>query len=234
MPALHSTFLALLIGSFLCSPLFGQEEEEFIEVPRSNEGEWGGIPGMNGGGITLIDQNSFLVLMGAASASYLIAEFLTDTTQQNFYQSRLGVFGVSNKTTIVLESFGIEKRVAPWFGLGLELTWQQWLTRIPETRVGMGMGLNTYYRWHLLSKYKLSPFLEYGAGVFYGFKKLPYNGSHFTFHLTTTLGLEYRLENQNRFRLSYGHLHQSNNELVEPNPGLDGGGLQMTLLWHWK
>jgi len=215
-------FPALMIGQL-----------EASEPARSLEGEWPGIPGIDGGGITLMNQNNFFILMGSAASSYLIAEFLSDTLHENYYQSRFGVYGVSNNTVIALQSFGIEKRVAPWFGLGVEFILQEWQGSTPSNYSGAGIGLNTYYRWHLLSKYPLSPYLEYGAGVFNGFNKLPYNGSNFTFHLSTSLGLEYNFENRNLLRLSYGHLHQSNNGLFESNPGLDGGGVQVSFLWFW-
>ena len=215
---------------------FAQSSPDMDEPPEVEvykEGEWGGIPGMNGSGITLINQTSFPFLMGAAITSYTVAELVGKDSTLNYYQSRLGLYGVTNRTTIAFQSFGIEKRVAPWFGIGVEGIMQQWKTRMPSNHSGFGVGLNTYYRWHLFGKKRLSPYLEYGAGVFQGFRKLPFNGSNFTFHLTTSLGLEYTFKDQNKMRLSYGYLHQSNNDLFEPNPGLDGGGLQFTFLWFW-
>lgn len=235
---MNKSILLLLLTVLTCQ-FFSQSapddlEMDEIEVYRSDIGEWGGIPGLNGEGISLMNQTSFFVLMGSAATSYLAAEFLTDTAHQNYYQSRIGVYGVSNHTTITLQSFGIEKRIANWFSSGIELIFQQWRTRDPQIHTGAGLGFNTYYRWHLLSKKRISPYLEYGAGVFNGFSPLPYNASRFTFHLTTSLGVEYNFSNDNLLRLSYGHLHQSNNGLFEPNPGLDGGGVQVTFLWFWK
>jgi hypothetical protein len=96
------------------------------------------------------------------------------------------------------------------------------------------MGINTYYRWYLFGKKKISPYIEYGAGLFYGFKKFPQNGSNFTFNLTNALGIEYTIKNQNKIRLSYGHIHQSNNNLFNENPGIDGNGLNFTYLWFFK
>lgn len=199
--------------------------------PSLKAQEWGGIPGFNvDGPFVLIDQTSFLVLMGAALSSYGIAELGTDRgTNLNYYQGRLGIYGTS-AGTIIHQNFGIEKRVAPWFGIGLELVNQQWFA---EAGNGAGLGLNTYYRWYLLARKKLSPYLEYGAGIFNGFSKLPADGTRFTFHLNTQLGLEYKLNGGHLMRLSYGHLHQSNNGLLDVNPGLDGGGLNFTFLWFW-
>ena len=193
--------------------------------------EWGGIPGFNTEGpFVLIDQNSFLILMGAALSSYGIAELATDKgSNLNYYNGRLGVYG-SSAGLLVHQNFGIEKRLAPWFGIGLELVNQQW---IAEEGNGAGLGLNTYYRWHLFGSKKISPYLEYGAGVFNGFSPLPADGTRFTFHLNTQLGLEYKITKGHLMRLSYGHLHQSNNDLLDLNPGLDGGGFNFTFLWFW-
>jgi len=46
--------------------------------------------------------------------------------------------------------------------------------------------------------------------------------------------VEYTTERKNKLRLSYGHIHQSNNDLLDPNPGEDGNGFNFTYLWFWK
>lgn len=111
----------LLILLCFCPTLLGQDpqeiDEEEVLVPVSHEGEWKGIPGINGGGIALMDQREFIVLMGSAIASYALSEFVFENTNLNFMQSRFGIYGVSNRTTILFQTFGIEKRVSPWFGL---------------------------------------------------------------------------------------------------------------------
>lgn len=198
---------------------------------NAQEGQWPGIPLFNESGLVLIDQASFIGVLSAATVSFGLAQFVFKNNEDlNFYQARIGVFG-TNGGTVIMENFGIEKRLEPWFGLGLEINNQQWRY---EDRSGAGMGFNTYYRWHLFGKKKLSPFLEYGAGFFFGFSEFPPNGTKFTFNLTTQLGLEYTTENKNKLRLSYGHIHQSNNGLLDPNPGEDGNGLNFSYLWFWK
>jgi hypothetical protein len=54
------------------------------------------------------------------------------------------------------------------------------------------------------------------------------------FNLTTQMGMEYTLEIKNKLRLGTGHIHQSNNELLDPNPGEDGNGFNITYLCSWK
>ena len=179
--------------------------------------------------LRLADQETFLLVMGAAALSYGIAEFIARNDDIHFYQIHGGVF-TSSAGTIFMQNAGIEKRPAPWFGLGLEFNLQQWAN---GANSGAGVGFNTYYRWHIFGRKKLHPFIEYGAGTFLGFRQLPEDGTNFTFHLTTSAGLEYRFANQNRFRLSYGTLHQSNNDLLSRNPGLDGNGFAFAYLWYW-
>lgn len=197
----------------------------------SQDGQWPSIPLINDSGLVLIDQNSFIGVISAATISFGLAQFVfKDNKNLNFYQARMGGFGTTGGK-VIMENFGIEKRIAPWFGLGLEVNNQQW---IYEEKNGAGMGFNLYYRWHLFGRKKLSPFLEYGTGFFFGFSEFPPNGTNFTFNLTTQIGAEYTFENKNKLRMSYGHIHQSNNELFDPNPGEDGNGFNITFLWFWK
>ncbi|PWL32826.1 MAG: hypothetical protein DCO96_00315 [Fluviicola sp. XM-24bin1] len=229
-----SLWLIVLSTSFSTAQDALEPDEQFEpEIETSQDGAWLGIPVMNADGIALMDQDGFFILMGAAGLSYLLSEFVFKDTNLNYYQTRFGTYGVSDRTTITFQTFGIEKRVSPWFGIGIEGNFQQWKSRSPSNYTGAGLGINTYYRWHILGKRKFSPYLEYGAGIFHGFKPLPYNGSNFTFHLTTSIGAEYTFNNRNKLRLSYGHLHQSNNGLLEVNPGLDGAGFQVSFLWFW-
>lgn len=216
---LRTTFLLLLIITF-AFPAMAQEEREGLP----------GLPPIGGGGITLMDQTSFLVVMGAAVASYGLAEFVCRDTNLNFYQARLGFIQGQGNTSVIIENFGIEKRVAPWFAIAIELNNQQWFNQ--EAR-GMGVGLNTYYRWYAFGKKRVSPFIEYGAGLYHGFNAFPTDGTRFTFNLTTALGVEYTLNNQNKLRVSYGHLHQSNNDLLPTNPGFDGNGFSISYSQFW-
>lgn len=197
------------------------------------EKNWPGIPALNKNGISLINQKSFLGVMGAAATSFLVSEFLLKNKPPdlNFYQARAGVIGVFDGTVFV-ENFGIAKQLVPWFSLAIEANTQQWTYKNGAN--GIGGGINFYYKWNLLGQKRLSPFLEYGTGLFFGAQRFPHDGTHFTFNLSSQLGLEYKLPNQNRIRLSYGHLHQSNNNTLSPNPGEDGNGFHLTYAWFWK
>ena len=180
--------------------------------------------------LTLIDQDGFYKVMAVAGISFLISEFAFKEADLNYYQARASYYGTSG-TSIFAQNFGIEKKLSHWFGIGLETFAQQFKDRGSS---GMGLGLNAYYRWYAFGKKRLSPFLEYGTGGFYGFKPFPTRGSKFTFHLTSAVGLEYELKSANKLRLTYGHLHQSNNGLFEANPGYDASGITLTYLWRWK
>ncbi len=189
------------------------------------------FPGVDEGAFSVYDQTSFLTMMGVAALSYGVSEFMFDEDNLNFYQAGTTYYLGQDNTSIFMESFSIEKRLSSWYAITLELMAQQWMG---NGYSGAGVGFIPRYRWYLLGKKKWSPFLATGAGVFQGFKKFPEEGSNFTFHLTTHLGLEYTLNNTNRLRLSYGHLHQSNNGLFPSNPGMVGNGLNVTYAWYWK
>ena len=181
--------------------------------------------------LVLIDQDGFYKVMAAASLSFVLSEFVFKEADLNYFQARASYFDTGEGTRIMAQNFGIEKRLSHWFGIGIETYAQQF--REPNDR-GMGLGINAYYRWYAFGKKRLSPFLEYGTGGFYGFKPFPADGGKFTFHLTTSVGLEYTLKNENKVRLTYGQLHQSNNGLFESNPGVDANGFTLTYLWRWK
>jgi hypothetical protein len=214
------TSLLLLCSSLLCAQ------------GTNTEKNWPGIPGMNKNGIALINQKSFLGVFGAAAGSFLVTKFALrhKPADLNFYQARVGVVGVFGGTVFV-ENVGISKQLVPWFGLAIEANAQEWIYE--DTR-GFGGGMSFYYKWNVLGKKRLSPYLEYGTGLFYGASKFPPDGTQFTFNLSTQLGAEYRLKNQDRIRLSYGHLHQSNNNTLTPNPGEDGNGFHLTYARFWR
>lgn len=204
--------------------------------------DWFHIPGFTPEiPITLTNQEAFYGVMGAAVLSYALAEFVfKDNETMNFYQVRAGMNDeyIWGLRSVWHQNFGVEKRVAPWFAFAAEFNMQQWSDRTPgidkKDKFGMGVGIMSYYRWYLFGKKRVSPFLEYGTGLFQGFEKFPYNGSNFTFNHSTRLGVEYTFENNNKLRVSYGQAHQSNNGLFSTNPGYDANGFSISYSWFWK
>lgn len=204
--------------------------------------DWFHIPGFTPESpLTMTDEKSFLVIMGGAALSYALSEYVfKNEEQQDFYQVRIGM----NKEhawghkTVWSQNFGVERRVAPWFAIAVEFNLQEWNDQTSiiasKDKFGIGTGLMTYYRWHIFGRKKISPFLEYGAGVFMGFKKFPYNGSHFTFNNSTKLGIEYTFPNQNKLRIAYGQNHQSNYGLADSDPSYNGDGFTVGYAWFWK
>lgn len=204
--------------------------------------DWFHIPGLTPEiPITLTNEKTFYSVMGAAALSYVLAELVfKDDENMNFYQLRAGmnneyVWGLRN---VWHQNFGVENRVAPWFAFALAFNFQQWDDRTPDIdtkdRFGMGAGMMSYYRWYLFGKKKISPFLEYGTGLFFGLEKFPSNGSGFTFNHTTQLGLEYTFNNNHKLRATYGQAHQSNNSLFNNDPGYDANGFSISYSWFWK
>ena len=191
---------------------------------------WPGIPGLDENSFAVYSQETFLGVFGAAVLSYGLAELVFKDENLHYYQFHTGMFG-TEEGTIIMENFGVEKRVAPWFGLSAEANVQQY---IKSDYAGAGMGFMGYYRWYLFGKKRFSPYLEHGTGCFWGFNKFPQGGSNFTFNLTSQLGLEVTRKNLDKMRFSYGHIHHSNNGLRPENPGLDGNGFNFAYLWFWQ
>ncbi|MEO0896327.1 MAG: acyloxyacyl hydrolase [Bacteroidota bacterium] len=183
------------------------------------------IPYIDEGQFSVHNQTSFLLAIGAAVVSYGIAEFAQDHQNLNFLQGRLGYKSGTDGYQIFIQNFGLGKTVAPWFAIAAEANVQEWTN---GNNRGIGGGIMTYYRWYAFGNKKLSPYMEHGAGLFFGATPFPANGSKFTFNLHTQLGLEYTLPKESRIRLSYGHIHQSNNGLFAANPGYAGNGLNLS------
>jgi hypothetical protein len=213
-----------------------------ISKAQSNQSSWPCVPGFGPESpVSLTNQETFFGVIGAAAISAALAEFVFKNNEKiQYYQNRIGMNNEHfwGYKKVFHQNFGFESRLAPWFAIAAEANWQQWIDQNPgiesSNSQGAGMGIMSYYRWYLFGKKRISPYLEYGAGLFYGFNEFPSNGTHFTFNLSTQLGLEYTFKNQNKLRLSYGQFHQSNNGLYELNPGYDGNGFSITYSWFWK
>ena len=221
-------FATALLSLFLLlfTPALFAQEEEFGD----GSADWPALSPIDEGGLAVYSQESFLVALGAAVVSYGLAEFLFKDENLHYYHVHAGVYGAENGMRVFMENVGIEKRLAPWFGMSAEIINQQWTD---GNYKGMGMGITGYWRWYLLGNKRFSPFIETGTGGFMGFRKFPEGGTNFTFHLSTALGLEYTRPSGDKFRGTYGHIHQSNNDLFGPNPGMQGNGFTFSYLWVW-
>jgi hypothetical protein len=185
--------------------------------------------------LTLTDQETFICAISLATISYTLAEFVFNNYENvDFYQIRMGMnkeYGWGLRD-VWHQNLGLEQRVAGWFSLGAELNLQEFYDDSPNLsnneKFGFGTGLMTYYRWYFLGDFFISPYFEYGTGIFYGFSKFPANGTKFTFNHSTQVGLEYTLRNQNKIRIGYGNFHQSNNGWLDRNPGHDGDGFSLS------
>lgn len=211
-------------------------------VHAQSKGDWFHIPGFDPAlHTTLTNRTTLIGVISLAALSYSLEEFVFKNHQNvNFYTVRTGMnneygWGLRN---VWHQNFGIEHRVADWFTLAAELNLQEWHDQTPKLsrgkRSGLGVGLMTYYRWYLFGSMRLSPYIEYGTGLFSGFKKFPYNGTHFTFNNSTQLGLEYTLQNGSNIRISYGNFNQTNYNLLESNPAYNGNGFSLAYAWKLK
>lgn len=206
-----------------------------LNTNAQSKNDWPSIPGFDPTlHTTLTNRSTLIGVLGLAALSYSLEEFVFKNHENiNFYSARIGMnneyaFGLKN---VWHQNIGIEHRVASWFSVSSEFNIQEWQDKTSlindNQNFGLGLGLMTYYRWYLFGKEKISPFIEYGTGIFTGFKKFPYNGTSFTFNNSTQLGLEYTLKNNSKIRLSYGNFNQTNYNLLKSNPAYNGNGFSI-------
>lgn len=223
--------IVLLLSLCLCNSSYGQKDNK----------SWPGLPGFGPESpLTLTSEPTFYGVIGAAALSYVLSEYIGKNHKNiHFYQFRLSANNEHfwGHRHVISQNIGVENRTAPWFGFTAEFNLQQWIDNTPNVsadQFGIGAGVMTYYRWYVLGQKRISPYIEYGTGLFYGFTPFPYNGSNFTFNHSTQLGIEVSLKNNDRVKIGYGHFHQSNNGFLPKNPGYDANGFSISYsrCWH--
>lgn len=232
---LHIILLISILLFASCRKTFGQSLQKDLIAPVPSK-EWPEIPGLHHGGpITLTNEKIFIRVAGAAALSYFLAKVVLKSEEQGDFWQLRGSYAIGENKSVFKEHFGVERRIAPWFAVALECSLQQWQDTSLETlnphKWGIGMGLQPYFRWYILGKMRFCPYLEYGTGFFQGFQKFPYNGTNFTFTHSSHLGFEFTSKNGQKFRLSYGQFHQSNNDWWSVNPSYNGNGFNFTYAW---
>ncbi len=215
----------------------------FVNPVSAQNNDWLHIPGFKPDSpLTLTSTETFVGVVGVAGLSYFLAEYIFKNEENiNFYTVRAGMNDEYNWAlkSVCNQGFGLEHQVSSWFTVAGEINMQQWQDRTTgidkEDEFGLGAGGKIYFRWYAFGKKRLSPYLEYGTGLFFGFEKFPYNGTSTTFNHSSHLGLEYTLKNNSRIRFSYGNFHQSNNGWIgNANPGYDGNGFNISYAWRIK
>lgn len=213
-----------------------------LNTQAQGKNSWPHIPGFDPAlHTTLTNQKTLIGVLSLAALSYGLEEFLLKNHENiSCYSARVGMnneygYGLRN---LWHQNLGVEHRVASWFSVSAEFDLQQWYDQTPlikeNQRFGLGVGIMTYYRWYLFGRKRLSPYIEYGTGVFTGLKKFPYNGTHLTFNNSTQLGLEFTLKNDSKIRLSYGNFNQTNYNLFKSNPSYNGNGFSIGYSFNMK
>lgn len=177
------------------------------------------------------NENIFLIATGlGALSTYLSEVALEDEANLDFFAGQAEYYCGVRETSVLSQGFGIERRLANWFSVGLEFTTQEMFA---SNYGSFGVSINPQFKWFLFGNSTFSPYLAYTSGLFYATSEFPQSGTNFTFRLIYALGVEYKLSADQRVRLSIGHLHQSNNNLLATNPGYDGDGLALSYIWKW-
>lgn len=230
MRKLFTLTMILLLGvgkSFAQSPM---------SIAPKDPKEWPDMPIFkHGDPFTLTNQKIFFRVAGAAAISYALAKWVLKSEEQGDYMQIRNSFAVGEYKNVWKHGIGVERRVAPWFAIALEFNLQHWTDEKPllkpKYKKGMGIGIQPYFRWNILGRKRLSPYIEYGTGLFQAFQKFPDNGTNFTFTHNSHLGLEYTMKYGGRLRLSYGQYHQSNNDYWDVNPSFNANGFNFTYSW---
>lgn len=185
--------------------------------------------GINNTFIGLDRENGIIIMSGIAIASYFLTK-KDSKSRLNYYQVHLAYFN-GDGYNVYMQNFGLEKEYSSWFSLRVEGNIQKFSKDDYNT---FGLGMKIYSRYTLFENKNLSPYFEYGVGIFNALKKFPEDGSTFTFNLTYALGLEYKFTNKNKIRMDYNFIHHSNGNLSNSNPGFDGNGISFSYSWFWK
>ena len=185
--------------------------------------------GINNTFIGLDRENGIIIMSGIAIASYFLTK-KDSKIRLNYYQVHLAYFN-GDGYNVYMQNFGLEKEYSSWFSLRVEGNIQEFSKDDYNT---FGLGMKIYSRYTLFGNKNLSPYFEYGVGIFNALKKFPEDGSTFTFNLTYALGLEYKFTNKNKIRMDYNFIHHSNGNLSNSNPGFDGNGISFSYSWFWK
>lgn len=231
--------IILIISLLIHIQTRGQNMNKDIYIPTNESTEWLEIPGLHHGGpITLTNQKIFLRVAGATALTYLLTKLVFKTQEEQDYWQVRKSFAVGEYKTVTKQHIGVERRIAPWFAVALEFSFQQWVDDRSyldkADKFGLGIGLQPYFRWYILGKSRISPFLEYGTGFFQGFEKFPHNGNNYTFTHSSHVGVEYTSKKGNKLRLGYGQFHHSNNDWWKENPGYNANGFNLTYSWKMK
>lgn len=210
----------------LTGPMFLLSAMPLLVQPTAAALELPGLPGVDVDQVGIYSTRTYLAFMGAGLGSVALDRLVSPGDTVHLGQVHTGYFAGSD-THIWMLNAGLEKRVAPWFGFAIEANTQQWLQ---SEQAGVGGGFVTYGRWLALGDRPVRPMVEGGAGVYFGVRPFPVEGTLFTFNLSTRFGVEVDVGEAHRLRVLYGHLHQSNNDIVLPNPGLDVHGFTIALV----
>lgn len=209
-------FLSLLFGVLLL-PSF-RANAQFNPLGRENTV------------IGLDRQNGAIIMIALGVGSYFLTKNVPEEQKAKFYQLHFAFFQ-GDGYNVYMQNFGIEREYSNWFSLRAEGNIQEFIKEANSSDNTFGVGFKLYSRYTAFGSKKVSPFFEYGAGLFTAFKKFPSEGSRFTFNLTYAAGLEFTLANENKIRVDYNFIHHSNANIGRQNPGFDGNGVSASFSW---
>ena len=180
--------------------------------------------------IGLDRQNGAIIMTALGIGAYFLTKNVPDEKKSKFYQLHFAFFQ-GDGYKVYMQNFGLEREYSNWFSLRAEGNIQEFIRDENSGDNTFGLGFKLYSRYTAFGKKKVSPFFEYGAGLFTALKQFPFDGSRFTFNLTYAAGLEFTLANENKIRVDYNFIHHSNANIGSRNPGFDANGVSVSFSW---
>ena len=180
--------------------------------------------------IGLDRQNGAIIMTALGIGAYFLTKNVPEKNKAKFYQLHFAFFQ-GDGYNVYMQNFGLEREYSHWFSLRAEGNIQEFIRREDRSDDTFGVGFKLYSRYTAFGNKKVSPFFEYGAGLFTALKQFPFDGSRFTFNLTYAVGLEFTLANKNKIRADYNFIHHSNANIGRTNPGFDGNGVSVSFSW---
>lgn len=145
-----------------------------------------------------------------------------------------GGFAAGDKTTNgnTNINFGLHTFLVDRFELGLEFG--GWFFNQDNQDDALAANFNLQFRWHFISRKRMSVFAEAGAGVIGATDEVPNTGSEFNFTPRAGMGVTWRL-GQGPARLVVGgrwqHISNARTAGTDRNPGTDNGMAYVSVMW---
>lgn len=191
--------------------------------------------------VNLHTSNGIIIPAIAATAILLLTKHDNTLPNKFSYYDEIGVsFGYyASRTTVYQNNIGLLYRAKKYMAFGGEFSTVQVKDNINNT---LGIGLRPFVRFYPISNENFKLFFQSGAGLIFFAENYPQPSGFFGDYREGTrlngsprygIGSEFRLSNQLSGQVGLWHVHFSNgnNPSYDRNPGHDGNGFSVGLIY---